>query len=237
MSRKYRKAPIVESVCEFRFQPDEAWDKSFPTKIHEHLHETFPKRSEEVVVQPASLENPNYVTRLSRYDERALVLIDVDRIAISQLKPYVTWKEFLPVIQQALSAYHSVVNPKEIHRIGLRYINLIEIPSQQINPANYFNFSPSLQWPTPLSVESFFVGLQIPFFEKRDILTMQLTSAVSEQPETSAVVLDLDYALGKSGEIALDDSSDWLNEAHLHVENAFENCIKDSLRELFDQEK
>ena len=248
MSRKYKNPPLIEAICEFRFQPGMSWDKSFPARVQEHLQATFPKHREETVLQSTFTNVPhekqldyqlksNVITRLLRADETASVLIDADRIAISHLKPYSGWEAFLPLIQDVLRVYQEVASPKGLHRVGLRYINLIEVPSKQLALAECLKFLPQLEWPTPLTVESFLVGLQVFFADKRDILTMQLSSGASEQPDGSAFVLDLDYGLGQSGSVPLNAVGEWLDEAHLRVEDAFENCIRDTLRTLFDEEK
>jgi uncharacterized protein (TIGR04255 family) len=248
MSRKYKNPPLIEAICEFRFQPSTSWDNSFPAQVQAQLQKKFPKQREETVIQSSLTNAPqekqvnyqlksNAVSRLLAEDERASVLIDIDRIAISHLKPYPQWDAFLLLIQEVLAAYCAVANPKGLHRVGLRYINVIEIPSKELRLVEYLKFLPLLEWPTPLAVESFLVGLQILYAEKRDILTMQLSNGAAEKPDTAAIVLDLDYGLGQSGGVALNLVGDWLNDAHLRIEEAFENCIKDSLRLLFDEEK
>ena len=41
---KYRKSPIVEVVCEFRFLPGEPWDAAIPGLVYSKLADVFPKR-------------------------------------------------------------------------------------------------------------------------------------------------------------------------------------------------
>jgi uncharacterized protein (TIGR04255 family) len=246
MARKYRKPPIVEAVCELRFQPGRAWDKAFPNQIYDKLKADFPKNRAVQSVQ-ASLNfavqgmnqqiNYSEAWQILREDEKAVVTIDVDRLAISQLKPYTTWEEYLPLINQALSVYRDIVRPKGLHRLGIRYINLIEINSAMIQLENYLNFYPALQWDLTDDYEAFFIGMQFPFDENRDCLKMQLSNGDSVAPEQSAFVLDLDYFTTQSGIIGFDGVSEWLETAHLRIEAAFEGCIKDSLREIFEEIK
>jgi uncharacterized protein (TIGR04255 family) len=246
MARKYRKPPIVEAVCEFRFQPGRAWDRAFPNQIYDKLKADFPKNRTVQSFQ-ASLNfalkemkqqiNLSDALQVLREDEKAVVTIDVDRLAISQLKPYTTWKEYLPLINQALSVYQEIVQPKGLHRLGIRYINLIEINSALVQLENYLNFYPALQWDLTDDYEAFVIGMQFPFDENRDCLKMQLSNGDSVDPEMSAFVLDLDYFTNQSGIIGFEGVPDWLENAHLRVEAAFEGCIKDSLREIFQEIK
>jgi uncharacterized protein (TIGR04255 family) len=48
-----------------------------------------------------------------------------------------------------------------------------------------------------------------------------------------ASVLDIDYFLSHAGAVSLSESRDWLQIAHDRVEEVFEGCIKDPLRERF----
>jgi uncharacterized protein (TIGR04255 family) len=48
-------------------------------------------------------------------------------------------------------------------------------------------------------------------------------------------MLDLDYFLAEPGEVPLAAVSEWLEIAHDHVERAFEACITDRLRRMFEE--
>lgn len=75
----------------------------------------------------------------------------------------------------------------------------------------------------------------MPYEDSRDILRLQLTSASEETPDTAAVILDLDYFLAKPGEVALEGVFEWVDAAHDRVEDAFEACITDRLRQMFEE--
>ncbi len=244
MSKKYRKSPIIEAVCEFRFQPGMAWEKSFPEQIHEILQGTFPKKRPVTSFQSSFTVAPqgsqqflqqSDVLQVLREDEKALLLIDVDRIAVSHLAPYPTWEDFLPLIKQGFDAYKRVAQPSGLHRTGLRYINQIEIPGNQISLSEYLNVFPALNWQLTQGHGPFGLMFQIPFINGRDILNLQLTSGIANSPNSLAVILDLDYFFGLSGAVSFEQVFDWLEEAHTNVEKAFEGVIRDSLRDIFEE--
>jgi uncharacterized protein (TIGR04255 family) len=75
------------------------------------------------------------------------------------------------------------------------------------------------------------------FNEGRDILRLQIQTAVSENPQAETdILLDLDYFLGISGSIGFEDMDEWLSIAHGRMEDAFEGSITGKARELFEEE-
>ena len=64
-------------------------------------------------------------------DEGAMVQVGPNLVAVNHLKPYSNWETFKQMIARSLEAYKKVADPQAINRIGLRYINRIEIPDQR----------------------------------------------------------------------------------------------------------
>ena len=244
MGRSYKNPPIVEALCEFQFEPDSPWDLVMPGLVYEQLQDVFPKRRQakqvavNVSVGSEGIEQQVRTTdrmQFLREDERALVQVGPYLLAVNHLKPYPLWQEFVPLIERGLRAYCDVVEPDSIHRVGLRYINRIEVPSQGINLEDYFEFYPFVGPNLPQEHGAFMVGIQVPYEDSRDILKLQLTNVSVETPDTIAMILDLDYFLVQPGEVALDHVFEWVDVAHNHIEEAFEACITDRLRQMFEE--
>ena len=174
-----------------------------------------------------------------REDEKAFVQVGQYLMAINHLKPYPDpgWETFSPLIERALQTYREVAAPTGIHRIGLRYINRVELPDERVELEEYFEFYPFIGKQLPQDFTAFFVGVQVPYEEGRDTLKLQLTSISPEAPGQLAFLLDLDYFLSIPGEVALDEAAQWIYAAHEHLEGAFEASIKDALRERFKEVK
>ena len=51
------------------------------------------------------------------------------------------------------------------------------------------------------------------------------------------VIFEISYVFAKPGEIALEDVAKALETAHKHVENAFEFCLTDELKQTFGEVK
>lgn len=246
MGRRYNNPPIIEALCELRFEPSLPWDLAIPGLVYERVRDDFRKRRQvrafetSVSASPEGLEQQVRTTdriQFLREDERALIQVGPDLLAVNHLKPYPTWQEFLPLIQTSFSAYCEAANPKGIRRIGLRYINRIEVPGPSIEMEDHFLFYPFVGPNLPQEHGPFIVGIQIPYEGTRDVLRLQLTNATTETPDIVPVMLDLDYFLTKPGEVSLAAISEWLEIAHGHVEEVFEACITDRLRQMFEEVK
>ncbi|GAB4405747.1 MAG: TIGR04255 family protein [Anaerolineales bacterium] len=244
MGKRYQNPPIVEALCEFRFEPSQPWDLAMPGLVYEKIRSEFPKRRQAKVLElsvTASLDGVGQQVSATdrmqflREDEKALVQVGRDLLAVNHLKPYPTWQEFLPLIQQGFSAYREVARPRGLQRVGLRYINRIEIPEQRVDLEHYLEFRPYVGPDLPQDYGPFIVGIQVAYQDGRDRLRLQVTSAAIDKPDMLAFMLDLDYFLAEPGQVHLDDVFEWVNAAHSHVEKAFEACITDRLRNLFGE--
>lgn len=246
MGRKYENPPIVEALCEFQFEPVPTWDLAMPGLIYDKVRDSFPKRRQVRGLEVALSTTPKGVeqqvtttgrVQFLREDEKAFVQVGPNLLAVNHLKPYPTWDNFLPLIQKGFEVYCEVVGPEAIHRIGLRYINRIEIPGERVELEDYFQFRPFVGGKLPQDFGPFIVGIQLPYEDSRDVLRIQLTSARVDTPDTVAIMLDLDYFLDQPGQVPLDKVIDWVKVAHDRLEVVFEGCITDRLRQIFEEEK
>lgn len=203
--KKYKYPPVNEALCEFQFESD-SWDLAVPGLVYERVQDTFPKRRPAKVVtvslSPTSESLKQQVqteerVRFLRNDEKALIQVGRCFLAINHLKPYSSWREFLRLIEQGLTAYREIAAPKCIQRVGLRYINRIEIREKSIELENYFHFRPFVGPELLQDIDAFICGIQVPFEGSRDTLRLQLASTTAKDPDISVAILDLDYFLVK----------------------------------------
>ena len=247
MARRYRNPPIVEAVCEFRFPPDSPWDLTIPGLVYERIKGAFPEKRQAPMFgfgirlgpQGAIEQQVEPSTRmqfLSR-DGKALVQVGPNLLAVNHLKPYPGWDAFVPMIQQAYRANVETAPPTAIQRIGLRYINRFELPGPRVELEEYLNFYPYLGHDLPQDFGEFTVRIQTAFNALRDGLQMTLASADAGNADVNVFVLDIDYFLAKPGTIGTHEAFSWVDEAHDRLEQVFEGCISDKLRQLFQMEE
>ncbi|MDI9616551.1 MAG: TIGR04255 family protein [Methanothrix sp.] len=245
MSKRYAAPPIVEAVCEFRLTPDTTWDLVVPGLFYEKVKGTFPKREQRIVQQIDLTPGPTGLQQQIRTSERILFFTeDMKKIAqigprllvINVLKPYPSWDGFKPLIEIGWSSLKDVAEIRGIERIGLRYINRVELPAQNVDLSKYFEFYPFVGRRLPQQMISFLTGAEFSYADDRDHCRVQLAPAPGAEGK-SIFMLDIDYFLTRPRGIEIADAIDWVEEAHKRVEEIFEGCISNTLREMFKEVK
>jgi len=246
MAGKYVNPPIIEVICEFRLLPDSPWDLTIHGLIYEKIKKTFPHKEQRLVQEIGINQGPKGIEQEMRVSERSFffthdktIFVQTGQhlLAINCLRPYPHWEGFKPKIVEAFQALTESIDVKGIARIGYRAINRIEIPLSSLNLDDYFEFRPFLGSKLPQNVASFIIGCTLPFFGNRDYCKVQLTTAVPNTSGYGAFLLDIDYFIDKPASISVPDALAWVEEAHAQVNNIFEGCITDALREIFQEEK
>lgn len=245
MSRIYRRPPLVEALCEFQFAGSD-WDWTVPGLMYQEIKQAFPtKRQTQVVEFEVQTEGRQWSQQVKgsaermqffRADESALVQVGPHFLAVNHLQPYPHWPSFKPLILDNLDLYRRIANPSGFRRLGLRYVNRIDIPTTQLDLQEYFNFGPRLpaaMTSTPMDALLLRVGL--PHQADGGRLLLTLASAPDAEEGNAAFILDLDFIASAASALALDTAHDWIETAHDRIETAFEASISNRLRELFGE--
>ena len=239
MARRYKNPPVTEAICEFRFQPDPPRDSAIPGLLYSKLRDDLPKRRQATALEgttrpaePGGIEQQWVQVeklQLMQEDEKAIVQVSPYLLAVNRLRPYPGWGQFLPLVEKALFAYQEVADPKGLQQITVRYINRFNFESA-VRLEDYFEFYPFMGENLPQEFGSFIVGIQTVFEDGRDVLQMQMSTVVPDEPGTNSMALDLIYFLGQPGTVEFEDVFEWLDVAHGRVEDFFEGCLTESLR-------
>lgn len=244
--RIYKDPPVIEALCEFLFEPSQPWDLTIPGMFYREVQSEFPKRRQ---VKPFLNFQPerqgqtiqsivNSVDRIQflREDERALIQVGPDLLAVNHLRPYSKWETFKQMIEYALGAYERVANPQAIMRIGLRYINRLEIPGQQeVEIEHYLLTTPTVPSAVPQFFGSWMQRVEIPYPEANGVLVLQASSVQEAEQKAIAFLLDLDFVTLQPALVELDSVMEWVEKAHCEVEEIFEACVTDEARRLFGE--
>lgn len=242
MAKKYRNDPIIEALCEFQFTADSPWDPIIPGRIYEQVKGEFKKHQPMKVLAVAAstggdTAEPRLVSvdriQFLRDDGSALLQVGPRLYVANMLKPYTSWEAFKPMVLNGLHVYLDVAQPKGIQTLTLRYINRIQIACGNFDLSHYFNIYPHANPPLPQAFAAFSTTVQVLRHEDRDVLKLELSSMPPEQPDHAIMHLDMQYALGQPVELDLENVSGWLDEAHQVIEQTFEECITDKLRQQF----
>lgn len=241
----YDKPPLIEALCEFQFIPSKPWDMTIPGLFYGKIQENFPEKQQRLGLSlklqrgekdNVLEQNVQQQMQFFRKDKSALVQIGPDFLSVNQLRPYPTWQNFNPVILENLRIYNEIANPSGFKRIGLRYINKVDIEKANVALEQYFNFYPSV--PPGLSKirSGINVRIEIPY-DKSNKLILTLATLIPEKPGMISILLDIDYIADIPGCLPIDQAPSWIEQAHEKIEEAFEACITDESRILFEEKK
>jgi uncharacterized protein (TIGR04255 family) len=243
MAKKYAKPPIVEAVCEFRLTPETRWDLTVPGLLYERLKGSFPQKEQRMIQEMELTQGPEGLHQQIRTSERIifftedkkmLVQVGPRLLAINVLKTYPHWEGFKPRIEMAWKSLQAAIEVQGLERIGLRYINHIELPAQGGELAEYFEFYPFVGQRLPQQMVSFLAGVEFSYADDRDHCRVQFTR-IPASGGRSLFMLDIDYFLARPGAVKPAEALAWVEEAHSRVEEVFEGCITDKLREMFEE--
>lgn len=247
MGRKYNNPPVVEALCEFQFVSDNPWDLTIPGLIYEKVRDEFPDKQRQIGVnvrlQPTEkglehkIETSPPRIQFHKRDKTALIQIAPDVLVINQLKPYPTWSKFKEMVLKNFKIYREIANPKGLKRIGLRYINVIDLDNLQNDLEKYFSLHLSIPKGLPGTVDSILSRIKFSYEDNKENLMLTFASIIPRKPNMTSILLDLDYALVIPEYVKLNEISDWLEKAHERIESTFESCITENTRKIFGESK
>jgi len=248
MGKKYKNPPIVEALCEFQFVPGQPWDITIAGMLYERIKDEFPIKQQQVglgvtlqpregrVIEP-KIEFVSSRMQFFSNDKISLVQVGPDLLTVNHLKPYPTWEKFKTLILKILGKYIDIGSPKGFRRIGLRYINKINIPGESIKMEDYFNFYLPIPEELPQIHSAFNISVEIPYKDDYERLVLTLGNTMSEKPGTVSIILDLYYIMAMPEKVSFEQVDEWMEGAHTIIEKAFESCITNNVKNLFEEEE
>ncbi len=243
----YKNPPIVEAVCEFRFSKNTVWNSDIPSKLYEKIKDEFPNteiRNEQHIeikatkkggIEESNLESVDRCVYLNN-ERKILIQIAPRMISISCLKPYPSWEVFKQKIKLAYDTLGELTEINEIDRIGLAYVDKIEIPEEPVKLKEYFKFYPHLSNELPQVFGNFIIGCDFIYNEGRDLCRLQLTKAMPGKKENNAFLLTTDYFTAKINSVKPIEAINWIEKAHIELKQIFIGCITEKLEDLFNKE-
>lgn len=236
MGKIYQNPPLIEALCEFRFQDGNEWDLTLPGLFYNEIKNRFPMKREQsnmqVEMDTTDLRHStnvrgNIIPTVQFYntDETCLIQLSPGILSINHLQPYSNWQHFKKLIFGTLSTYMAVAKPANFARIGLRYINRVDISSKD-SIYDYFSFKPCLPTLITQEITSLLQRVELPFHAQNGQLVLILASV----PDDDSYILDLDFVTLDISSLSFENTQNWVESAHNQIENVFEASITDVLR-------
>ena len=241
----FPNAPITEAVIEIKAQlPEETALKSLES-FHDHIKKRFPEKQEQRFLKadfklsqkdklsslPTKTGTQGYLFRSLK--EKKVVQSKIDGFAFNKLKPYENWELFRSEGRELWELYSEIVNPIKVIRIGLRYINRIEVPLPFKDFSEYLLTNPQIAPQLPQEVSHFFMRLEVP---NPDIeATAIITQAMDKPTKTKRLPLILDIDVFRITEYVGKTEEMWEDFEKLRdfKNDIFFNSVTEKAKELF----
>lgn len=243
----YEKPPITEAVLELRFT--ESTSRTALEGAARRLASAYPiSETDETLGFSISIEQaqqgqaPKEMKRdwlgfkLSTKDRVEMVLLRKDLIAAIRLPPYSGWDSFRGQFERACEALRKAAGFRPLARIGIRYVNRIDIPNTKdglILVEDYITVLPSVPLTLSQPMTAYNVHSVRPLGVDQCEVSVGSASAVSPLIGHSSFLLDID--LFRTQDLPLKEDELWklIERMRAHKNAIFESCITDNSRALF----
>jgi uncharacterized protein (TIGR04255 family) len=236
----YARAPIVEVILQLDFA-------GAPTSPNElaaftvDLAQTYPTRDElrgfEAQIQfgPQGMQAvttqqaPPSGYQLKDAKSHRLVRAFPTAISFHEIQPYQGWASFIGEAHQVFGVYLRRVPRTELSRIGLRYINRIDLPLDAGEIRSWVRSAPDIPEGLPQLVSSYSSEMAMPQPDLPGVTAvMRQALLIPDSPLSIPVVVDIEMVCQASVPVpALWSFVEWLHERENMI---FERTITDRVR-------
>jgi uncharacterized protein (TIGR04255 family) len=199
------RAPIVEAALSINTVLPDSVNQETLASFQERLGGRYPTKevrmvwSGQVEMKPADTPQitttsggpSGYIFRSA--DNRQAVQALRQGFTFSRFKPYQDWDTFSREARDLWSRYATLAKPEKVTRIGLRYINRLDLPLPFNDFKEYLLTVPEIAPGLPQGLASFFFRVVIPV-DKAEAFAI-ITETIVEGEESKGVVpviLDID---------------------------------------------
>jgi len=243
---QYENAPITEALIDIRVELPSDVTLEALERIHGEVRDRYPGKKKRFYVQGkfsagdeigAVAKQKLMGFAFATENGKQIFQVRLDGFTFSRLRPYGNWGELRDEGRRLWEIYRSVVIPRKITRVAVRYINQIDIPFRSIDYKDYFRTTPEVSPDLPQGLSGFFMQLQFPQADFEGLLILTQTAIPPPSPNMHSVILDLDVF--KEGVELGSDEEVWrlLETLRKRKNKFFEGCLTDKTRELFGQRK
>jgi uncharacterized protein (TIGR04255 family) len=246
--RPYKRPPITEAVIEARFV--DQMDATQLQRVMAGFASFYPHEQTlsnvgvtlavpfQISEQPVAQFNQQVGHRRASTDLTELLLLWPENFIVSQLAPYSGWEALVERFGRDWTNWKRLVGYRRLVRIGVRYINRIDIPIKKgnaiIEETEYLNVFPKL--PDDLGpMTGFGVQAKVPLPDVGCNLTINSGAVPSPLLNHASLLLDTDIAQETSPPQKDEEIFALLNRVRTKKNAIFEACITDQAREIFQR--
>jgi uncharacterized protein (TIGR04255 family) len=240
--RPYSNAPITEAIIDIRVRSPQAVRLNQLERLHKTIETEYPEKVGRYLahgqitigkqVSASASQEPIGFLFKSRSDKQ-IFQARLDGFTMSRLAPYEGWEPLRDEARRLWERYRDEVQPTEVTRLAVRYVNRIDIPFPFDDLNQYLQTFPEVSRELPQTLVGLFMRLTIPLPEIESMILLSEALIEPAKPNVASIVLDID--LYRDTNPPQEDSEIWsffeiLRERKNEV---FEACITEKARELF----
>lgn len=243
-SPTYARPPITEAVIEIRVAGDVS--EKVQEKIAQRLKKRYPN------IQPLhevefKIDNTGGNVaikqtqskgqlRLTSADQADIVLLKARNLLSARLPLYPGWQVFRDNALENWKAWKAVAPGYDIERLGIRYINRLDLPTGQIRLDDYLRVYPKLDIGAATPISAFMLQVTLPtHLPKWNATVTSTIMTPAPLPDRTSILLDIDVSRVEG--IPTKDEELWalIDAARIIKNDLFERSITPATRELFKE--
>ena len=242
MSSQYKNPPLIEVVFQINYKCE--WKDDFHSQFYEKIKVGFPEKKElsdfaiSFKVGKDAQVSQNQGEKYFQFfnnDKNRLIILKPTFLSLHVLSDYDGWENFNELISLVSGCLIEILQLSNIERIGLKYLNRINILKQNeiIKETDYFNYSINLpknlktQKDTNLLNVSSLIG-----FNEAGHLLYTLKHTNDFEDDFLSYILDLDF-FGKLEIISGETLKEWSTKVHTIIKDVFESTLTKKCENLF----
>jgi uncharacterized protein (TIGR04255 family) len=244
LDRHYEHAPIAEAIIELSC--DVAADVTLEDLTHVVDRQVFTSEGSAVLISgrievgPDGIKGDTTGEQIGhlyrRTDGLRVIQSRLNGFAYSVLAPYDRWETFSAEAWEHWQVYRRVARPTKVSRLGVRFINKIDIPQASIEIKDYLRTAVDVSPYLPQVTASYFVQVVVPLLSFDASATITSTVLPPSSPDMTSLILDIDT--WRLLDISLESNTEGerlrevLNDLRSAKNFVFEACITDATRGL-----
>jgi uncharacterized protein (TIGR04255 family) len=241
----YPNAPITEAVIDFRVAARDGLTVKDMLPITERLKPEYPDIAErhqataalDVAQRQSHIEIVPIGYAAHATNKDWIYQVQVGGLSVSRLRPYTCWSDLRNEARRIWGIYCDVLQPTAINRVGLRYINKIDIPDSKIELDKFFRTWVKVSADIAGKVHGFYFQVQITQEDIECLCVINCTilppPPPPPPPDIVSILLDIDLFTAKPINFSANQAWELLESMRLRKNTLFEACITDRTRELF----
>ena len=241
---RFPNAPITEALLDIHVEFSASVAPEKLESFHDAVRDAYPTKQRRVKwrgeIQLASDSVQQAVKRgaqgflFKSEDGRRIVQARQDGFTFNWLKPYDNWQALQSEAHSRWEAYRDTLCPEAVIRVGLRYINRIEIPIPFEDFRDYVKTAPDIAPGVSQGLSSLFMRLEIPDAKRK---LVAIITETMESPTKDGKRLPLLFDIEVVRQDRLDPRSPALWETFEQMRQfkneIFFSSVTDKAKELF----